>query len=197
MQFPGGVFDLLECVAFRKDPAPLIRYRAETDQGKKQTVKVELYSYGLSVGSRAVLRDAAGAHHYGCSGAALANDRLAKLNAGVVPPGKRRSYLGFYDLAYRDVRAITSEYYAVNFRFKDEGSTPAHFQLSLVEDFGKSQHPIGANKKQRDNARQNDRLAVVAHLSAALRGPSRHICSVDQNLAASIKLLHAQMPDVA
>lgn len=127
-----------------------------------------------------------GAHAYGCNGAREANERLAAANGGQVPPERRRCYLGFYDLLYRSIVAVSSTYYDVKLKWKPEGSD-AHFQLDLLERRGMEHLPEGFTAKQRQKARQQDRLAVVAALAANLFGPRRHVCAVDINESARIE----------
>jgi hypothetical protein len=141
--------------------------------------------YGLSFGSRYILRDVLGAHSYGCRTAATMNLLYQKRTGSPPPPQKQVHYLGFYDLDHCDLSTLVLDHYYTSVRWVKEHGEDAHFQLELI-----NKGLLGTGK-QNDRIRRDDRAAAMEILAMKLKGkPERHICEVDAPLAATLNAIH-------
>ncbi len=124
--------------------------------------------YGLSLASRFLLVDDAGAHGYGCRTAQRLNDAY-QAREGTAPPSEKTThYLGFYDVVGRAVSSLPSEYYKVAVRHLTEHGERAHFQLELQD-----VSTLGSSKSA-DKTRRNDRNVTMQALVDKMWGPKRY-----------------------
>jgi hypothetical protein len=123
--------------------------------------------YALSLASRYLLRDEAGAHGYGVRTASRINDAY-EARVGSPPPAEKKTfYLGFYDLQKNALKDVSPEHYRLTIRHFVEHDERAHFQLEL-EDRGL----LGAGKAN-DRLRREDRNVAMMMVLSLLVGPRR------------------------
>ncbi|MCP8883022.1 hypothetical protein NIM87_05885 [Devosia sp. XJ19-1] len=119
----------------------------------------------LSVGSRHVLRDEAGAHAYGVASAQVANQGvLRRSGLDELPADQVVHYLGFYDISYGDVTSVQSDSFGLEITYRPEHGSTAHFEIELRERAGITK-----------NQRKQDKSIVELVLASRLVGPKRYL----------------------
>lgn len=119
----------------------------------------------MSVGSRHVLKDEAGAHAYGVASAQVANEGILRRSGlDELPADQVVHYLGFYDITYDNVTSVVNDSFSLEVTYRPEHGSKAHFEIELRE-------RKGITKGQR----KQDKGIVELLLASRLVGPKRYL----------------------
>lgn len=158
-------------------PSIALKHDFFSDEVLMQFDAADDESYGLSVASRCMLVDEAGAHGYGCRTSDKKNERFERENGRKPnPEDEQRFYVGFYDLRPAYFSHIKLDHYSMSLRWVPEEGEDAHFEVRLDRVAGDFT----------DKKLKRDRKLARQLLSMCLIGPHRHVCEADKSKAATL-----------
>jgi hypothetical protein len=128
----------------------------------------------ISSASRTLLPRYSEVHAFGCRLAGRINARKAKKAARPLSrPSETGHYLGFYELSVAQILALQIDNFGISVVFMPEDGEEAHCNIIAEPDRTKTKTELSQAATD-----------IVVQVSSLLRGPVRHICFADVDLAA-------------